>query len=148
MCLAIKECCIFDVLSPSVGGNNRVWNLRFYRKFNDWELASSFSFFHLIQSRIPRGGGCDSLCWSFNGSGKFDIEIRDVTPIFPWKGICKVKVTKRVALYNVYLSFFVSVCSLFIIVNSIYLFIFSLLIIFPYYLSTGKKKCLERVQTD
>uniref|UniRef100_A0A7N2RC83 Uncharacterized protein n=1 Tax=Quercus lobata TaxID=97700 RepID=A0A7N2RC83_QUELO len=91
LCLAIKEGCIFDVLSPSVGGNDRVWNLRFYREFNDWELASSFSFFHLIQSRIPRGGGCDSLCWSFNGSGKFDTEIRDVTPIFPWKGICKVK---------------------------------------------------------
>ena len=35
--LANKEVCIFDVLSPLVGGNDRVWNLRFYRKFNDCE---------------------------------------------------------------------------------------------------------------
>ena len=68
VCLANKEACIYDVLSPPVGGNDRVSNLR----FNDWELAASFSFLHLIQSWIPRGGGCDSLCWSLNGSGKFD----------------------------------------------------------------------------
>uniref|UniRef100_A0A7N2KVX7 BTB domain-containing protein n=2 Tax=Quercus lobata TaxID=97700 RepID=A0A7N2KVX7_QUELO len=48
------------------GGNDRVWNLRFFRAFNDWELAASFSFLHLIQSRIPRGVGSNSLCWGFN----------------------------------------------------------------------------------
>ena len=72
-----------------MGGNVRVWNLRFYREFNDWELAASFSFLHLIQSWIPRGGCCDSLCWHLNGSGKFDLwsfyhKIRDDThSIFP-----------------------------------------------------------------
>ena len=40
--------------------------------FNDWELAASFSLLHFIQSRIPRGGGCDRLCWDLNGSGNFD----------------------------------------------------------------------------
>ena len=49
-----------------------VWSLRFHREFNDWELAASYSFLHFIQSRIPRGGGCDRLCWDLNGSGKFD----------------------------------------------------------------------------
>ena len=55
-----------------MGGNDRVWNLRFYREFNDRELAASYSILHLIQSQVPRGGGSDSLCWSLNGSGKFD----------------------------------------------------------------------------
>ena len=86
-----------------MGGNDRVWNLRFYREFNDKELATSYSFLHLIQSQVPRGGGGDSLCWSLNGSGKFDTwsfyhKIRNVTPSnFPWKGIWKVKFPKRVA---------------------------------------------------
>ena len=35
LCSTNKEASISDVLSPQVGGNDRVWNLRFYRKFND-----------------------------------------------------------------------------------------------------------------
>ena len=70
---ANKEACIFEVLSPPVGENDRVWNLRFYREFNDWELVASFASLHFIQTRIPRGGGCDSLCWRLTESGKFDI---------------------------------------------------------------------------
>uniref|UniRef100_A0A7N2R8B8 Reverse transcriptase domain-containing protein n=1 Tax=Quercus lobata TaxID=97700 RepID=A0A7N2R8B8_QUELO len=73
LCSTNKEASIFDVLSPQVGGSDRVWNLRFYRKFNDWELSVSFSFLHLIQSQVPRGGGSDSLCWSLNGSGKWEV---------------------------------------------------------------------------
>ena len=72
LCSANKESSISDVLSPPVDGNDRVWNLRCYREFNDWELATSFFFLHLIQSQVPRGGGSDSLCWSLNGSRKFD----------------------------------------------------------------------------
>ena len=73
MCSANKEACISEVLSPLVGENDRVWNLRFYREFNDWELVASFSFLHFIQTRISKGGGCDNLCWLLNGRGKFDI---------------------------------------------------------------------------
>ena len=32
---ANKEACIFEVLSPLVDDNDRVWSLRFYREFND-----------------------------------------------------------------------------------------------------------------
>ena len=48
---------------------------------------------------------CDRLCWGLNGSGKFDTrsfyhKIRNAAPsIFPWKGIWKVKVPKRVAFF-------------------------------------------------
>ena len=93
------------MLSPLVGDNDSVRSLRFYREFNDWELAASYSFLHFIQTWIPRGGGCDRLCWHLSGSGKFDIrsfyhKIRNVTlSTFPWKGIWKVKVLKRVTFF-------------------------------------------------
>ena len=35
VCSANMEACIFEVLSPLVGDNDRVWSLRFYREFND-----------------------------------------------------------------------------------------------------------------
>ena len=90
------------MLSPPVGDNDRVWSLRFYREFNDWELAASYSL-HFIQTRIPRGEGSDRLFWCLNGSGKFDVrffynKIRNATlTSFPWKAIWKAKVPKRVA---------------------------------------------------
>ena len=64
-------------------------------------MADYYSFLHFIQTRIPRGGGCDRLCWDLNGCGKFDTQsfyhkIRNAVPsTFPWK----VKVPKRVALF-------------------------------------------------
>ena len=93
------------MLSPSVGDNDRVWSLRFFRNFNDWELTASYSLLHCIQTRIPRGDGGDRLCWGLNGSGKFDIrsfyhKIWNAAPsTFPWKDIWKVKVPKRVAFF-------------------------------------------------
>uniref|UniRef100_A0A7N2MYQ0 Reverse transcriptase zinc-binding domain-containing protein n=2 Tax=rosids TaxID=71275 RepID=A0A7N2MYQ0_QUELO len=94
-----------EVLSPPVGDNDRVWSLRFHREFNDWELAASLSLLHFIQTRIPRGGGSDRLCWDLNSIGKFDTrsfyhKIRNAAlSTFPWKGIWKVKVPKRVAFF-------------------------------------------------
>ena len=46
---------------------------------------ASYSLLHFIQTRIPKGGGCDKLCWDLNGNGKFDIryfyhKIRNATP--------------------------------------------------------------------
>ena len=105
LCSANKEACIFEVLSPPVGDNDRVWSSRFYREFNDWELAASYSLLQFIQTRIPKGGGSDRLCWCLNGSGKFNIrsfyhKIQNVTlSTFPWKGIWKVKVPKKVAFF-------------------------------------------------
>ena len=105
LCSANKEAYVSEVLSPSVGDNNRVWSLSFFRDFNDWELVASYSLLHFIQTRIPRGDGGDRLRWGLNGSGKLDIQsfyhkIRNAAPsTFPWKGIWKVKVPKRVAFF-------------------------------------------------
>ena len=35
LCSANKEARISEVLSPSVGHNDRLWSLRFQREFND-----------------------------------------------------------------------------------------------------------------
>ena len=105
MCSTNKEACISEVLSLLVGDNDRVWSLRFYREFNDWELAASYSLLHLIQTWTPRGGECDSLSWGLTGSGKFDTrsyyhKIHNAAPsTFPWKGIWKVKVPKKIAFF-------------------------------------------------
>ena len=56
VCSAVKDACISEVLWIPEGGTVRVWNLTFYRAFEDWELAASYSLFQLIQTRIPEGG--------------------------------------------------------------------------------------------
>ena len=92
-------------MSHQEGDDVRFWNLRFYRDFEDWELVASFSLRDFIQAHLPHGVGSDSLCWGLNRNGKFDTrsfynELR-TTPnsIFPWKGIWKAKVPKRVAFF-------------------------------------------------
>ena len=72
MCSADKVACISEVLWLQDGGNVRVWDLRFYRDFQDWELAASYSLLEFIQSHIPRDTGSDTLCWCLKGNGRFD----------------------------------------------------------------------------
>ena len=52
MCSADKDACISKVLWLLEGGIVRVWDLRFYREFQDWELAESYSLLEFIQPRI------------------------------------------------------------------------------------------------
>ena len=72
MCSAAKEACISDVLWIPEGATSRVWDLRFNRAFEDWELAASYSLLEFIQPYIPRGDRRDTLCWRLKGDGKFD----------------------------------------------------------------------------
>ena len=81
------------------GGTVRVWDLRFYREFQDYELAASYSLLEFIQSRIPWGERSDTLCWCLKGDGKFDtLSFYPViqgaqNSLFPWKGVWKPKVS-------------------------------------------------------
>ena len=105
MCSNDKEACISDVLCHQEGGNNRFWNLRFYRNFHERELEAAFSFQDFIQSRILRGIGCCSPHSCLNGNGKFEIrsfydKINGTSlSSFPWKEIWKVNIPKRVAFF-------------------------------------------------
>ena len=100
VCSAVKDAYISEVLWMPEGGTVRVWNLRFYRAFEDWELAASYSLLQLIQTRIPRGDRRDTLCWRLKGDGNFDTQsyyhaIRDaLNSLFPWKGVWKPKIPR------------------------------------------------------
>ena len=102
-----KDACISDVLCYWEGGNDRFWNVRFYRDFHEKELEAAFSFLEFIQSRIPSGVGSDTSHWCLNGNGKFDTwsyynNIQGASASnFPWKGVWKVKIPKRVAFFYV-----------------------------------------------
>ena len=63
VCSVAKDACIFEVLWTPEGGTFRVWDLRFFRVFEDWELAASYSLLHLIHPRTPRGDRRDTLRW-------------------------------------------------------------------------------------
>ena len=93
VCSTAKDACISKVLWILKGGTFRVWDLRFYRAFEDWELAASYSLLQFIQPHIPRGDRRDTLCWQLKGDGKFDTQSYyqaiQGTPnfLFPWKSI-------------------------------------------------------------
>ena len=72
VCLAVKDACISEVLWIPKKGTIRVWGLRFYKAFEDWELVASYSLLQLIQTHIPWGDRGDTLCWQLKGNGKFD----------------------------------------------------------------------------
>ena len=74
VCSAVKDACISEVLWILEGGTVRVWDLRVFRTFEDWQLAASYSLLQLIQTRIPRDDRSDTLCWRLKGDGKFDIQ--------------------------------------------------------------------------
>ena len=93
VCSKDKDVCISDVVCYQEGGNDRIWNLIFYRDFHKMELEATVSFLEFIQSRIPRGVGSDTSHWYLNGNGKFDTRsyynnIRGASASnFPWKGV-------------------------------------------------------------
>ena len=60
VCSAAKDAYIFEVLWIPEGGTVRVRDLGFYRTFEDWELAASYSLLQFIQTRIPWGNSYSS----------------------------------------------------------------------------------------
>ena len=79
--------------------------MRFHRDFHERELGAACSFLELIQSRNPRGGGSDTPHCCLKGNGKFEtwsyynIIRGAATSNFPWKGVWKVKIPRRVAFF-------------------------------------------------
>ena len=77
-----------------------MWDLRFCRAFEDWELAACYSLLQFIQPHIPRGDRRDTLCWRLKGDGKFDtrsyyLAIQGTSIfLFPWKGVWKPRIPK------------------------------------------------------
>ena len=72
VCSAAMDASISEVSWILEGDTFRVWDLRFYRALEDWELVASYSLLQFIQPRIPRGDRRDTFCWRLKGDGKFD----------------------------------------------------------------------------
>ena len=54
-CSDAKDACISEVLWLPEGGTVKVWDLRFFRAFEDWELAASYSLLHLVFFEVIGG---------------------------------------------------------------------------------------------
>ena len=52
VCSVVKDACISEVLWIPKGGTVRVWNLTFYRAFEDWELDASYSLLQLDRKSV------------------------------------------------------------------------------------------------
>ena len=93
MCSAATDASISKVSWILEGDTFRVWDLRFYKAFEDWELAASYSLLQFIQPHIPRGDRRDTLCWRLKSDGKFDTRSYyqaiqgTLNFLFPWKGV-------------------------------------------------------------
>ena len=48
VCSAVKDACISEVFWIPERGTVRVWDLRFYKAFEDWELVASYSLLQHI----------------------------------------------------------------------------------------------------
>ena len=91
--------------------DRRIWDVRFSRDLNDWEMDEGLHFLHILGANTPPLDVEDQMRWKLKPNGNFDIrsyynKLRDSPSIvFPWKGIWRVKAPRRVL-------FFCLVCSL------------------------------------
>jgi hypothetical protein len=104
-CSTTKDASIASMFVCPRDGKSREWNVTFYRDFNDWEMDSVVSFFHLIHSHAPSKEDANMLTWKLNQTGMFDtrscyLALRDSTAmIFPWKSIWRIKAPRRVSFF-------------------------------------------------
>jgi hypothetical protein len=104
-CSSNKTAYIESLLSRIVEGEGRVWNLSFFRDFNDWEMDELLNFFTLIHSKIPKDESPDAMRWTLRQHDKFDAKsfyhaLSDQSDSkFPWKTIWRVKTPRRVAFF-------------------------------------------------
>ena len=82
-------------------GERQSWDVRFFQRFNDWELGLVAAFLHLLDSHIPLHEDGDRR---LKKNEEFDIcsfynALRGSNSVtFPWKCIWGVKAPQRVSL--------------------------------------------------
>ena len=82
-----------------------IWNVRFIRDFNDWEMDEGLHFLRILGANTPPMDVGDWMRWKLKPNGVFDIwsfynKLRDSpSTVFPWKAIWRAKATRRVSFF-------------------------------------------------
>ena len=85
--------------------DRRIWDVRFIQEFNDWDMDEGLHFLRILGVNTPPMDVGDRMRWKLKPNGEFDIrsyynKLRDSPSIvFPWKGIWRVKVPRRVFFF-------------------------------------------------
>ena len=85
--------------------DRRIWDIRFIREFNDWEMVEGLYFLHIFEANTPPLDVGDRMKWKVKPNGDFDIwsyynKLRGSPSIvFPWKAIWKAKAPRRVSFF-------------------------------------------------
>ena len=83
----------------------RIWNVRFIRDFNDWEMDEGLHFLRILGANTPPMDLGDRMRWKLKPYWVFDIrsfynKLRDSPSIvFPWKAIWRAKAPRRVSFF-------------------------------------------------
>ena len=100
-----KEVSVEASLSRQGAEDRRIWDVRFIREFNDWEMVEGLHFLHILGANTPPMDVGDRMKWKLKPNGDFDIwsfynKLRDSPSIvFPWKAIWKAKAPRRVSFF-------------------------------------------------
>ena len=100
-----KEAFVEASLSRQGAEDRRIWDVRFIRDLNDWEMDEGLQFLHILGANTPPLDVGDRMRWKLKPNGKFDIrsyynKLRDSPSIvFPWKGVWRVKASRRVSFF-------------------------------------------------
>ena len=84
-----------------------LWDLRFYRKTQDWEMEQFDIFWNLIHSMTFTGEGQDKLCWKLTKNkgfkvSEFYLSLFSTPPdnLFPWKPVWRLNIPPKVAFFS------------------------------------------------
>ena len=110
-----REASVEASLSRQWANDRRIWDVHFIQDFNDWEMDERLLDERLLDERlhflcifgvdIPSMDVGDWLRWKLKPNEDFDIRSYynklwdSPSVVFPWKGIWRVKVPRRVSFF-------------------------------------------------
>ena len=100
-----KEVIVEASLSRQGAEDRRIWDVRFIREFNDWEMVEGLHFLHILGANTTPMDVGDRMKWKLKPNEDFDIrsyynKLRNSPLIvFPWKAIWKAKAPRRVSFF-------------------------------------------------
>ena len=92
-------------LSRQEAEDRRIWDVRFIREFNDWDMDEGLHFLRILGVNTPPMDVGDRMRWKWKPNGAFDIwsyynKLRDsLSTFFSWKAIWRAKALRRVSFF-------------------------------------------------